>query len=90
MANKKSVEKDKSFALASFICGLLIFIPLFNIILGGLALIFGILALKRIQKDPVRYGGSGFAITGVVLGCIAIIFALIWGYLFFFEPDMLR
>lgn len=86
-ANKKT--KDKSFAITSFVCGALFWVPLFNAVLGVLALVFGILAIRRVRENPSRYGGQGLALAGIVLGCIALIFGAVWVFLRLFYPEML-
>jgi len=58
------------FAVASLVLGLAIFCT--GIIGGILAVIFGNLALARIDASEGTQGGKGLAITGIVLGWIAI------------------
>lgn len=82
-------QKDKSFAIASFVCGLLIWVPLFNAILGIMAVILGVLAIKRVKKYPELYGGQGLALTGIILGTISIIFVLTWAFIRIFKPELL-
>jgi len=78
--------ENKTFALASLQLGILslvlsislgvmMFAPLFIIA----SLIFGILALVRIKKDPRKYGGKIMAWIGMILSIISIAFLL---YLF--------
>ena len=66
-------KKDKSKALTSFILGLFFWVPLFNLFLGITGLIFGILALKEIKKEPNEYEGKGLAIIGIVLCSLPIL-----------------
>jgi prepilin-type processing-associated H-X9-DG protein len=57
-------------ALWSLICGILFFFPLTAL----LAIIFGIIGLAKTNNPAVR--GRGFAITGLVLGCVGLVFAI--------------
>ena len=43
-----------------------------------LALIFGIIALKKINKSIGALTGKGLAIAGIILGSIGIILGIIW------------
>ena len=44
---------------------------------GIAALILGLVALSQIKKDPDKYGGKPFAIAGVAIGAVSILFYLI-------------
>lgn len=83
------VDKDKDFAIASLVCGLLMWVPLFNAVLGPLAIIFGVLGIKRIKTDPHRYGGQKIALVGISLGIIGTVFLLISLYIKIFKPELL-
>ena len=68
-ANKESnIIKTEGFGLVSFIVGAIGGLPL-----GILALIFGVISLRRIKKYPGKYKGKGFAIAGIILGLLGII-----------------
>jgi hypothetical protein len=51
------------------ICSIVLIYPL-GILLGPLALWFGITALRRINRSGRSLDGSGFAIAGIVMGAI--------------------
>ena len=53
-------------ALASFICGLIFCFPVTSL----LAIIFGIIGI--VQTNDNRRTGRGFAIAGLILGCVGI------------------
>lgn len=62
--------QENGFAKASLILG--IFSALCTgILTAPFAIGFGIAALRRIGKDPVRYGGKSMAIGGIATGCFA-------------------
>ncbi len=56
-------------ALAGYYCGVFSLIPILGFILGPLALIFGIVGLRRVNRNP-EIKGTGHAITAIVLGGI--------------------
>lgn len=45
--------------------------------LGIVAIVTGIIALKRISKEPRRYGGRGMAIAGLTCGCVSPVMMLL-------------
>jgi Domain of unknown function (DUF4190) len=63
-------QTTSGFAVASLVLGIAIFCT--GIIGGILAVIFGNIALKRIDDAQGAAKGRGLAITGIVLGWIAI------------------
>ena len=73
--------KSNGPAIASLVCGILGCIP---ILTGLLAIIFGIVGLKK-TRDP-QVGGKGLAIVGLVLGVLSIAGwglmggGMYWGY----------
>ena len=82
-------KKDQVYAITSFVCGLLFWVPLFNWVLGPMAIVFGIYALKYQRADPNRYGGQVFAIIGIILGVISVIFTVIGIYVSIFHPELI-
>lgn len=59
-------------AITSFVLGLL-GILCFGLITGLPAIICGHMAHNRARRDPSRFGGSGFAIAGFILGYLSIL-----------------
>jgi hypothetical protein len=80
-------KKDKVFAITALVCGLMMWVPLFNFILGPLAVIFGVLAIKRVRSEPERYGGQVIAVIGLILGLVSVIFTIIGVYASLFHPE---
>ncbi|MEM9527757.1 MAG: DUF4190 domain-containing protein, partial [Bacteroidota bacterium] len=62
------------FAIASLVCGILGF---FTGITAILAIIFGIVALGNIERDPQYLRGRGMAIAGIVLGGVVLLLLLL-------------
>ncbi|MGI8662578.1 MAG: DUF4190 domain-containing protein [Acidimicrobiales bacterium] len=58
-------------AVAALVCGI-VGLLLFNIVLGPLALIFGLIARNKIKASNGALKGEGLAIAGIVLGPIDI------------------
>lgn len=65
-------NQKQGLAITSFVLGLLGFIC-FGLVTGLPAIICGHMAHNRARRDPARYGGSGFAIAGFVLGYLSIL-----------------
>ena len=64
------MQKSRGTAIASFVFGLFFWIPLLNFIFGAFAIYLGAKSLIKIKKDPAKYSGKGFAVTGIILGAI--------------------
>ena len=71
------MEKSKGMSVASFISGLFFWIPLINLISGALAIYLGVKSLNKIRRNPAKYCGKGFAITGITLGALVYVTYLI-------------
>ena len=61
-------------AIAGIIFGMWCFGPL----PGIAAVIMGLLALSQIKKTPEKVGGKPFAVAGVIIGGITLVFYLVW------------
>jgi hypothetical protein len=76
-ANEKTVlKKTEPAAIISFITGLvggLLPVSGLGLMLVILALIFSLMGLTRISKEPDKLKGKGFAIAGFVLGVLSTI-----------------
>tara|TARA_B100000768_G_scaffold170417_1_gene176801 strand:+ start:205 stop:786 length:582 start_codon:yes stop_codon:yes gene_type:complete len=69
----KSKLKSQGLSLTSMIFGLVgLVVPNYFValILESLAIIFSIIAMVKIKKNPEKFKGKGFAITGLVLGIL--------------------
>jgi hypothetical protein len=62
--------KTNGMAVASFVFGLLGFVPI-------LGLIFGLIALGQINNNPGKFTGKGMAITGILLSILWIVILII-------------
>ena len=62
--------KSKGTAVAAFVFGLFFWIPLINLICGALAVYLGIKSIKKIRQNPKQFGGTWFAILGIILGAL--------------------
>ena len=77
----KRREARATAALVLGICCIVLIYPL-GVVLGPLALWFGISALRRVQRANGNLGGLGFAIAGIVMGAIVSAF---YALILFFE-----
>ena len=58
------------------IAGLVTSFFLIGLLMVPFALIFGIIALVKAKRQPVQFGGKGFAITGIVTSCVTVVFVV--------------
>jgi hypothetical protein len=72
-------KPEQTLAVASMVLGIVSITVgwccSFGILTSPIALVLGIVALVQIKNDPVKHGGKGFAIGGVVMG--ALYFAIL-------------
>jgi hypothetical protein len=73
------VPLKNGLALGAYYCGVFSFIPLLGFVLGPIAVVLGILGMSKASKNP-RVGGTGHAITGIILGAVGLV---IWPILWF-------
>lgn len=67
-------KKVDFYSLLGFITGVL-GIALFGFLLGVIAVLYGILGIRRINRQPEKLRGKGLAIAAIVLGVVDI---LVW------------
>ena len=73
----KPSDVKSGLAIASMVLGILGFVTsiiLVGVIFSLIGLILGIVALVKANKKPHIYGGTGFAIAGVVLSALIVLF----------------
>jgi type IV pilus assembly protein PilA len=66
--NSPPVNQQMGLAIASLVLGV---IGCF--ITAPISLIMGIVAIKRVNRDPYTYGGKGIAIAGIILSVIQLV-----------------
>jgi hypothetical protein len=74
---------DNPPACAAYFCGLLGLIPVLGLVLGPLAIIFGIFGLRRHDRDPAVRGRGHSLVVGIWMGATEFIvnivgLALVW------------
>ena len=47
---------------------------LIGLLLAPIAVVMGIVALRKATKNPMTYGGKGFAIAGIAVGSVVCVF----------------
>lgn len=67
--------------IASFVCCCGLAAPV--------AIVLGAVALSQIKNNPGQ-GGKGFAIAGLILGCVALLFSIIVGLIAVLSPSFLQ
>jgi hypothetical protein len=74
----ETMKPSKHDALLAFFLTVLTFwIPYLNLFFAIIAIIVGIRAISKINKQPERYGGAIFAYVGVFAGCMVLLATLI-------------
>ena len=85
---ENTVRCDDGLAWASLMLGL------GGFLLFGLSslvgLIMGLLALRRIRRQPATYGGRGYALAGVAASCLSLIFLTALGVYLAQRTEILR
>jgi hypothetical protein len=74
----RPVRKTNSNAMAGLIFGLLAFFCCCKFLFGPLGIIFSLVGLSQINRQPEHYEGRGLAIAGLVLSILSILLALIF------------
>jgi hypothetical protein len=74
---KSAIEAPyQPLAIASLVLGILsLFAYYGSFVLGLLAIIFGVIAMRRIRNEPSTYRGSKMALIGLICGIVGIIIA---------------
>lgn len=71
-------QKTSGKAITALVLGIVsLCIPYIGLVTGIIAIIFGVLAMKEVDRDPHRVKGKGMAIAGLVLGAVALLLYLI-------------
>jgi hypothetical protein len=72
----RSVRKNNPSAMAGLIFGLLAFFCCCKFLFGPLGIIFSLIGLSQINRQPDYYEGRGFAIAGLVWSILSILLAV--------------
>ena len=73
----KPAAKQQGLAVLSFVLGICSFVLCLSAITGIPAIICGHVAQSRAKRFPQQYGGAGFAVAGIILGYVSILFSLV-------------
>lgn len=85
------MNKKSEFAVASLVMGIVSFVQIFGMEKPIVAIIFAVLALKRISREE-GLEGKKLAIAGAILGTVAIIAAIVAMTIFLpkRQPQMMK
>ena len=72
---------SSEFATASLVLGIMQFVHIFNVEKALLAIIFGIVALRKISASQ-ELNGKSRAIAGVVLGMVGVVVTIVMTIIF--------
>lgn len=73
----KPTVPSQGLAVLSFVLGICSFVLCLSALTGIPAIICGHIARGRARRFPAQYGGAGFAMAGIILGYVSIIFSLV-------------
>jgi hypothetical protein len=73
----RPVRKTNSSAMAGLIFGLLAFFCCCKFLFGPLGIIFSLVGLSQINRQPEYYEGRGLAIAGLVLSILSLLLAVV-------------
>lgn len=76
IASARPERKHNSFAIAGIICGALSLLCCFKILTGTLGIVFSLVALSQINREPERYEGRELAVAGIVLSVLGILISI--------------
>ncbi len=65
--------KTNGMAIASLVCGILGFICFLGAVLGGVAIILGIGARRKIKESGGAETGDGLALAGIIIGSVFVV-----------------
>ncbi len=70
-------QTKNGLAIASFVLGIVSFALCFGVLTGIPGIICGHVARNRSRRMPEQYGGQGFALAGLVLGYLSLLYTAI-------------
>ncbi len=74
-------KQDQTLPTVSLVLGILSFVLICcwgGFPLGIVAVITGYLGMNNANSDPVKYGGRGMAIAGLILGIVSILSSIVY------------
>src|SRR5579883_528750 len=77
MKPQRPAAKQQGLAILSFVLGICSFVLCLSALSGIPAIICGHISRSRAKRLPQQYGGAGFAMAGIVLGYVSILFSFV-------------
>jgi hypothetical protein len=78
MGMSPAQQRTSGKAIAALVLGIVsMCVPYVGLVTGIIAIIFGVLGMKEVDRDPQNVKGKGMAIAGLVLGAVALLLYLI-------------
>jgi hypothetical protein len=71
-------KREQGLAIGSLVCGILSIACCGSVLTGIPAIILGIISMNKEKNDPIRYGGKGMAIAGIVLGSLSVLILFVY------------
>jgi hypothetical protein len=70
-------QKTNGLAIASLVCGI-VAAMFASLLIGGLAVVFGAVARRKISRSNGGLKGNGMALAGIILGAVGVILWLVF------------
>ena len=70
-------RKNNSYAVAGLVFGIVSFLCCCKFLFAPLGIIFSLIGLSQINRQPELYEGRGFAIAGLVLSIVSLLLAVV-------------
>ncbi len=78
--SQPSLPPSAGLAIAALVLGIAgLIVPCAFPIATVAAVVCGVVALKRVKRDPARYSGKGMALTGIVLAALHLLIVPVMG-----------
>ncbi len=75
--------QDQTLAIVSLVLGIM-GIVMCGGLTGPIAIFLGMKARKNVRNEPMRYGGDGLALAGIITGIFATLILLFFALYFIF------
>ncbi len=69
--------RQQGLAITSFVLGIISFAFCFGLLTGIPAIICGHAAKNRVRRSPEKYAGAGFAMAGLILGYLSVLYTVL-------------
>lgn len=69
------------FGIAAIVTSWVPFVNFLSLLIAIAAMVIGVVELKRIDRGTSSSAGRGFAITGIILGAVAVVLGVVLSFI---------